>query len=253
MGALLPGSDRPDEAFFYIAHWDHIGIDAEAAEGEDAIYNGAVDNASGIAALLELARSFAALPRAPERSVAFLAVTAEESGLIGSSWYAEHPAIPMNRSVGGLNMDSMNVYGPTRDIVVVGYGNSELEDLLRVKAEAQQRTVKPEEHPERGYYYRSDHFNFARHGVPMLYAEGGSEHAELGPEYLAAKNDEYLKNRYHSPRDEVQDDWDLRGVVQDIELYFAIGLEVADSDAWPNWFEGNEFRAIRDHSLSGSP
>ena len=253
VGALLPGSERPDEAFFYIAHWDHIGVNAEAAEGEDAIYNGAVDNASGIAALLELARSFAALPRMPERSVAFLAVTAEESGLIGSAWYAEHPAIPMNRTVGGLNMDSMNVYGPTRDIVVVGYGNSELEDLLRVKAEAQQRTVEPEEHPERGYYYRSDHFNFARQGVPMLYAKGGSDHAELGPEYLTAKSDEYLKNRYHSPRDEVQDDWDLRGLVQDIELYFAIGLEVADSDAWPNWHEGNEFRAIRDHSLSGSP
>jgi Zn-dependent M28 family amino/carboxypeptidase len=253
VGALLRGSRRPDEVFVYTAHWDHLGTDPAAAEGEDAIYNGAVDNASGVAALLELARSFAALPRAPERSVAFLAVTAEESGLLGSAWYAEHPPIPMNRTVGGINMDAMQVHGPTHDVVVVGHGSSELEDILREKAKRQGRVVEPEEHPERGYYYRSDHFNLAKQGVPMLYAESGSDHTERGPDYLSAKSDEYLRNRYHSPRDEIGEDWDLRGLVQDIELYFGIGLEVADSAAWPNWYEDNEFRSIRERSLENAP
>jgi Zn-dependent M28 family amino/carboxypeptidase len=253
VGALLRGSRRPDEVFVYTAHWDHLGTDPAAAEGEDAIYNGAVDNASGVAALLELARSFAALPRAPERSVAFLAATAEESGLLGSAWYAEHPPIPMNRTVGGINMDALQVYGPTHDVVVVGYGSSELEDILREKAKRQGRVVEPEEHPERGYYYRSDHFNLAKKGAPMLYAKSGSDHTERGGDYLTAKSDEYLRNRYHSPRDEIDEDWDLRGLVQDIELYFGIGLEVADSDNWPNWYEDNEFRSIRERSLGNAP
>ena len=252
MGAMLPGASHPEELFIYTGHWDHLGINPDAAPGEDAIYNGAVDNASGIAALLELARSFSALPRAPARSVGFLAVTAEESGLLGSAWYAEHPPIPMRHTVGGINLDAMHVYGPTHDIVVAGYGSSELEDLLRQYAARQQRTVKPEEHPERGGYYRSDHFNFAKKGVPMLYAKSGSEHTELGPDYIPARSDEYLQQRYHSPRDEINDDWDLRGLAQDIELWFSIGLNVSDSDAWPHWYEGNEFRAIRDQSRSGS-
>jgi len=250
VGALLRGNVRPGEVFIYTAHWDHIGTDPSVDEGTDGIYNGAVDNATGVAALMELARSFAALPRAPERSVAFLAVTAEESGLLGSAHYANHPALPMRQTVGGLNMDSMHVYGPTNDVVVVGYGSSELEDVLRRKANAQGRVVEPEEHPERGGYYRSDHFNFAKKGVPMLYAEAGSDHRELGPDYIQAKGREYLEKRYHTALDEMTDDWDLRGLEQDIELYFGIGLEVADSDSWPQWYEGNEFRSIREHSLS---
>jgi Zn-dependent M28 family amino/carboxypeptidase len=182
--------------------------------------------------------------------VGFLAVTAEESGLLGSAMYAEDPAFPMSQTIGGINMDSMNVFGPTQDVVVVGYGNSELEDVLREKAALQGRVVKPEEHPERGGYYRSDHFNFAKKGVPMLYAESGSQHTELGPDYIETRNTEYLENRYHSPRDEMQDDWDLRGLVQDIELWFGIGLTLADNEDWPNWYDGNEFRAIRDASRS---
>lgn len=249
IGALLPGAKRPGELFIYTAHWDHIGTDRSVPEGEDGIYNGAVDNASGVAALLELAYSFAALPRAPERSVAFLAVTAEESGLLGSAHYAADPVIPMSHTVGGINMDSMHVYGPTNDVIVVGYGSSELEDVLRNKAAAQGRVVKPEEHPERGGYYRSDHFNFAKKGVPMLYAEAGSDHRELGPEYIKTKSAEYLKYRYHAALDEIDDEWDLRGLVQDIEMYFAIGLEVADGEDWPEWYEGNEFRSIRENSL----
>jgi len=252
IGAVLPGSTNPDELFIYTAHWDHLGTDQSVAEGEDGIYNGAVDNASGVAALLELAYSFAALPRAPERSVGFLAVTAEESGLLGSEKYARNPAWPLNMTVGGINMDSVNVYGPTRDILVVGYGSSELEDVLTKRAFAQNRVVKPEEHPDRGGYFRSDHFNFAKMGVPMLYAESGTDHTEREPGYLEAKNEDYLKNRYHTPRDEVADDWDLRGLAQDIELWFGIGLEIADSASWPNWYEGNEFRAIRDQSRAQS-
>jgi len=248
VGALLPGSRRPDEVFVYTAHWDHIGTDRNVAEGEDGIYNGAVDNATGTSALLELARSFAALPRAPARSVAFLAVTAEESGLLGSAQYANDPPIPMNQTVAGLNMDALHVYGPTRDVVVVGYGSSELEDVLKEKAAQQGRVVEPEKHPERGSYYRSDHFNLARKGVPMLYAESGSDHVELGPDYVEAKNKEYLERRYHSALDEITPDWDLRGATQDIELYFQIGLEVADSDRWPEWYEGNEFRSIREEA-----
>jgi Zn-dependent M28 family amino/carboxypeptidase len=248
VGALLPGSRRPDEVFVYTAHWDHIGTDRNVAEGEDGIYNGAVDNATGTSALLELARSFAALPRAPARSVAFLAVTAEESGLLGSAQYANDPPIPMNQTVAGLNMDALHVYGPTRDVVVVGYGSSELENILKEKAAQQGRVVEPEEHPERGSYYRSDHFNLARKGVPMLYAESGSDHLELGPEYVEARNREYLEKRYHSALDEITSDWDLRGAAQDIELYFRVGLEVADSERWPEWYEGNEFRSIREEA-----
>jgi len=191
VGAVLPGSERPEELIIYTAHWDHIGTDPSVEEGEDGIYNGAVDNATGIAGLLELARSFAALPRAPERSVGFLAVTAEESGLLGSAHYANNPAIPMNQTVAGVNMDALHVYGPTGDIVVVGYGGSELEDILREKSAKQNRDMVPEKTPEAGSYYRSDHFNFAKKGVPMLYAKAGTDHLELGPDYITEKRREY--------------------------------------------------------------
>jgi Zn-dependent M28 family amino/carboxypeptidase len=251
VGAILPGSETPREVFIYTAHWDHIGTDPAVNEGEDGIYNGAVDNSTGIAGMLELAQAFSSLPRAPERSVAFLAVTAEESGLLGSAHYADKPAIPMSDTIAGINMDSMHVYGPTNDVVVVGYGSSELEDILIRKASAQNRIVKPEENPQRGSYYRSDHFNFAKKGVPMLYARSGSDHVELGPEYIKARTAEYLKHRYHTALDEVGEDWDLRGAAQDLELYFGIGLEVADGDGWPEWYPGNEFRSVREHSLQG--
>lgn len=249
IGAVLPGSERPEELFVYTAHWDHLGTDLSVPEGTDGIYNGAMDNASGVAGLMELAWSYSALPRAPARSVAFLAVTAEESGLLGSAYYASNPAVPMNQTVGGINMDSLMIYGPTNDVVVVGYGSSELEDILILEAGKQDRIVKPEEHPERGGYYRSDHFNFARKGVPMLYAKAGSDHMELGPEYIKEKGAYFLKNRYHTALDEIGDDWDLRGAGQDLEMYFGIGLEVADGEQWPEWYEGNEFRAVREQSL----
>jgi len=249
VGGLLQGSETPEEAFIYTAHWDHIGTGKSENPLEDVIYNGAVDNATGTAALIELARAFGGLKRKPLRSVAFLAVTAEESGLLGSAWYVENPAFPMPRTAGGINIDGMSVYGPTEDVVVVGYGASELEDLLKDAAELQGRTVDPEPNPERGSFYRSDHFNFARKGVPMLYAKSGWEHREHGRAYLQSRSEEYTRVRYHQPDDEVQDDWDLRGAMADLQLYFEVGLAVADSDAWPQWYKGNEFRAIREKSL----
>ncbi len=248
-GAVLRGSEAPDEGFIYTAHWDHLGTGESEDPEEDVIFNGAVDNATGTAALIELAHAFNALPERPRRSVIMLAVTAEESGLLGSRWYAEHPAIPMNKTVGGINIDAMPVYGPTEDVVVVGYGSSELEDHLAEAAAEQGRRVEPEPTPEAGYYYRSDHFNFAKKGVPMLYAESGLEHREFGRAYLEAKDEEYREIRYHQPDDEVEDDWDLRGTMEDIQLYFEVGLSVADSEDWPEWYEGNEFRAIREESL----
>lgn len=248
IGAIIPGSSRPDELFIYNAHWDHLGVEPNAKPGDDAIYNGARDNATGTAALIELAEAFKALPEAPERSIGFLGVTAEESGLLGSKQYAEDPAIPLNQTVGGINMDAMNVYGQTNDVIVVGYGASQLEDYLRKHAGHQNRTVVPEAHPEHGGYYRSDHFNFAKKGVPMLYAESGSDHVELDRAHIEALDQDYLDNRYHGVEDEITDDWDLNGMVQDLRLYFMIGADVANSSDWPNWYEGNEFREIRDRS-----
>ena len=248
-GAMVEGSERPDELFIYTAHWDHLGTD-ESLEGEDKIYNGAKDNATGTAALIQLGEAFTALPQAPKRSVGFLAVTAEESGLLGSKRYATQPPIPMSQTVGGINLDAMGVFGPTRDVVVVGYGSSELEEILKTYADTQDRLVVPEGTPEAGYYYRSDHFNFAKQGVPMLYAEAGTNHIDKPKSYIAELDQDYLENRYHGVEDEITENWDLGGMIQDLELFFMIGAEVANSNSWPNWYQGNEFRAIRDKSRS---
>ena len=248
-GAMVKGTERPDELFIYTAHWDHLGVD-ESLEGEDKVYNGAKDNATGTAALIQLGEAFKALPEAPARSIGFLAVTAEESGLLGSRHYANKPPIPMSQTVGGVNLDAMGVYGPTKDIVVVGYGSSELEEVLKDYAETQDRLVVPEGTPEAGYYYRSDHFNFAKKGVPMLYAEAGTNHLEKPKSYIEDLDRDYVENRYHGVEDEITEAWDLRGMVQDLRLFFMIGADVANSSSWPNWYQGNEFRAIRDESRS---
>ena len=242
--AKLPGAERPDEAVVYMAHWDHLGRNL-ALPGTSGVYNGAVDNASGTAALLELARMYSSAP-APERSVLFLAVTLEEYGLLGSAHYAANPVIPLAKTAAVVNMDAMSLLGPTRDITVIGHGSSELEDILAEAAGRQGREIRPEPTPEAGYYYRSDHFNFAKAGVPALYAKGGVEHVEKGRDYGLTWQREYRDKRYHKPTDVYDPDWDLRGIAQDIELLYRVGHHVADSDAWPNWYEGNEFRAIRD-------
>jgi Zn-dependent M28 family amino/carboxypeptidase len=248
VGGLVKGTQSPEEIFLYTAHWDHLGTNHDI-EG-DGIYNGAIDNATGTAAILELARIFSQSQVKPKRSILFLAVGAEESGLLGSKYYAAHPLFPMNTTVAGINIDAMSVVGPTHDIVVVGHGQSQLDNLLVTAAQTQQRVVKPNPHPERGYYYRSDHFEFAKKGVPMMYAKSGHDHREHGPEFGKAKSDEYIANYYHQPSDEYSDEWDLSGAVEDLELYYLVGRAVVDSDQWPQWSEVSEFKAIRDESLA---
>ncbi len=246
---VIPGSTRPHDSIIYTAHWDHLGINAKV-EG-DTIFNGAQDNASGVAGLLSLARLFSELPQAPARTVAFLAVTAEESGLLGSQWYGENPLLPLETTVANMNMDSMKVYGPMRDMVIVGYGNSELDDYLREAVKRQKgRYVAAYPHPERGTYYRSDHFNFARHGVPALYAKSGEDSFDHGREWGAKQSQDYTDRRYHSPQDEYDPSWDLSGTALDIMLYFDIGLRLSMETSYPDWSPGNEFKSIRDASAA---
>ena len=251
VGAVRPGSDAADELFIYMAHWDHLGTTPhEEGDEGDFIYNGAEDNASGTAGMLEVAEAWANTPNAPRRTVGFLAVTAEESGLLGSKAYVAKPPYPMSKTVGGINMDVLNFRGKMSDIVVVGYGGSEMEEILADVARQSGRTVTPEATPEKGSYYRSDHFNFAKNGVPILYAKGGTTDREHGAGYVKQRNAEYVAERYHTPGDEIRDDWDLEAAMEDLRLYYDIGHRVAYGDKWPNWYAGNEFRAIRDTSLT---
>jgi len=249
VAAILRGSEAPDEIFIYMAHWDHLGTDPKL-EG-DQIYNGALDNASGTAALLEIAKAYAALPVAPRRSVLFLALTAEEQGLLGSLYYATHPLFPLDQTVGGLNMDGMNNFGATRDITVVGLGMSDLDDYLTAAAAAQERVVNGDREAEKGYYYRSDHFELAKEGVPMLYPSGGYDDRERGLSYGMEKSEEYTNENYHRVTDEYDLSWDVSGAMEDMQMYFKTGLDVANSDEWPNWKEGTEFKARRDAQMSG--
>ena len=237
----LPGSQAADETVVYMAHWDHLG----KHEGEgDTIYNGAVDNATGVAGIIEIAERFKQSTQ-PQRSVVFLAVTLEESGLLGSKFYVAQPSFPLEKTVGVINLDAMSVGGRSRDMVVTGKGSSELEDILRAHAEGQQRTLVEEGNPAGGYYFRSDHFNFAKAGVPALYAKGGEDLVEGGKAAGKAAADEYGK-RYHQPGDEVHAGWKFDGIVEDLDLLFAVGLDLADGGRWPNWYEGNPFKAARD-------
>ncbi|WOX05340.1 M28 family metallopeptidase [Microbulbifer pacificus] len=245
--AKLPGSKYPDEAVIYTAHWDHLGVNNHA-EGGDHIFNGAVDNATGTAGLLAMAQQISKLPQAPERSLVFVAVTAEESGLLGSKYYAENPVVPLEKTVAGINFDAMGVLGPMRDVIVVGYGNSELEKLLETAAAKQGRYLAPEDHPERGYFYRSDHFSLAKKGVPMLYFDSGTDSFEHGRDWAQKKGEEYTSHAYHKPGDEYDPQWNLEGAALDLALGLDLGLELANSRDWPNWYQGNEFRAARDAS-----
>lgn len=239
----IEGKTNPEEHVIYMAHWDHLGVNP--IDPDDGIFNGAQDNATGTAGVMALAEFFASQPQ-PERTIVFALVAAEERGLLGSGWYANNPMLPLSHAVAGINMDVLNVYGPMKDMVVVGHGNSELEEYLAKYVERQNRYVAPEPNPEVGSFYRSDHFNLAKRGVPMLYAKGGIDHVEFGKEYGEEKRAEYLREAYHKPADEYNPDWDLRGVQSDLWLYYWIGNELANSEDWPNWYEGNEFRAIRD-------
>ncbi len=240
---LVRGSERPEEVIVFTSHWDHLGRTFNAKD--DGIFNGAIDNATGIATLLEIAETIARGPQ-PKRSVLFLAVTLEESGLLGSRYYVENPVYPLKDTVAAINVDAMQIIGPTRDVVVIGYGNSELEDLLRDRAAGQGRIVVGEPTPEKGFYYRSDHFNFARAGVPALYPKNGIDHVEKGEAYGRQVAADYIARDYHKPSDEYRADWDLSGLVQDSELIHAVVRDLADGTQWPKWYEGNEFRAARE-------
>ncbi len=242
---LLPGKTRPDEVVLYSAHWDHLGI-CEPVNG-DNICNGALDNATGTAGLVALAEAHAKAGAA-DRSIAFVAVTAEESGLLGSEYYAANPVFPLAKTVGGVNMDGLNILGRTRDVVVIGPGKSELEPMLARYAKAQNRVVVPEPTPEKGGYYRSDHFSFAKRGVPMIYFDSGEDLLNGGKVAGAAASEDYTVNRYHKPQDEYREDWNWDGALEDLTLNYQIGRDLAESNAWPNWYPSAEFRAIRDAS-----
>jgi Zn-dependent M28 family amino/carboxypeptidase len=247
--AKLDGADPAmrDEYVVYSAHWDHLGKD-EKLQG-DQIFNGALDNASGVASLLELAEAFTKLRTPPRRSVLFLSVTAEEKGLLGAKHYAENPLYPLTKTVANLNMDGVNQWGRTKDIVVVGLGNSTLDDVLAEAAQTQGRTLQPDAEPEKGFYYRSDHFEFAKLGVPALYTDSGTDYVGRSAEYSRQKRDEYTNEDYHKVSDEIKPDWDLAGAVEDLELLFLVGWRVAESERFPEWKPGTEFKALREEML----
>jgi Zn-dependent M28 family amino/carboxypeptidase len=247
--AKVEGSDPrlKDEYVIYSAHWDHLGRDA-SLQG-DQIFNGAEDNATGVAALLELAEAFARMKMPPKRSVLFLAVTAEEKGLLGAKHYASHPLYPLDHTLANINMDSMNPLGRTRDITVVGSGQTTLEDTLREVAALRHRTLTPDAEPEKGRYFRSDHFEFAKRGVPGLYTHGGLHFIGKPSDFGRRKSEEYTAKDYHKVSDEIKPDWDLSGQAEDTRLLFEIGLKVANGDRWSEWKPGSEFRKLREPAL----
>lgn len=246
VAGLVKGSKKPEDIIIYSAHWDHLGT-GSAIDG-DSIYNGAVDNASGTATLLEIAREFANGEQ-PKRSVLFLAVTAEEQGLLGSAYYAENPIYPTKETVAVINMDALMAIGEMKDLTVIGHGQSELDDIAEIFATQQGRYIIPDPKPGSGYFFRSDHFNFAKVGIPALYASGSYEHMTKGIEYAKEKRAHYTANDYHQPSDEYSEDWDMSGMVQDGTLFYQIGEKLAnDVTAWPKWKKGSEFKAIRENN-----
>jgi Zn-dependent M28 family amino/carboxypeptidase len=242
---LIRGTEKPEEVVIYSAHWDHLGRNFGLVG--DQIFNGAIDNATGVAGILEIARLLKAAK--PKRSVMFLAVTLEESGLLGSRHYAENPLMPLQKTLANLNIDALKILGPTSDIDVIGSGNSDLEDILKVHADAQDRVLKPEPTPENGFYFRSDHFNFAKLGVPALYIKSGNTHREKGEAFGIESAAKYTAERYHKPNDEFDSSWDYRGAMDDLNLLALVGLSVANGESMPKWYPNSEFRAVREQSL----
>ncbi len=250
VAGTIRGSTAPTEHVLFMAHWDHLGRDKSASPSVDAIYNGAVDNASGVAMILEIAEKFGAGER-PARSVTFLAVTLEESGLLGSAYFGDHPFIPLNKIVGGINLDALIPIGRTRDMIVVGAGASELEDRLKSILDESDRVIRPDPKPEAGYFYRSDHISLSKKGVPMLYPSGGIDALDGGEAKGNRMTEDYEKLAYHSPADEFQESWDFSGLAEDAVVIYELARQLANSTDWPEWYEGNEFRAIRESSLKG--
>ncbi len=247
--AKVEGSDPKlkDQIIIYTAHWDHLGRDPNLPG--DQIYNGAADNASGVAAILEIAHGFAQLKPAPRRSILFLAVTAEEKGLLGAKYYASHPLYPLTQTLADMNMDVINLWGRTRDIVSVGQGNTTLDEVLASAAADKGRTVGPDAEPEKGMFYRSDHFEFAKQGVPSLNTKGGMDYLDKPAGYGKLKREEYTQKDYHKVSDEVKPDWDLTGAIEDLRLMFEVGYRIAQGDKFPEWKPGTEFKGVRDATL----
>ncbi|WP_324679253.1 M28 family metallopeptidase [Hymenobacter sp. GOD-10R] len=247
--AVLPGTTRANEYIIYSAHWDHFGVGKTIAG--DSIYNGAVDDGTGLAALLSIAEAFQKAKEKPARSIIFLAVTGEEQGLLGSAYYAQHPPFPLNKTVADLNMDMLWPYGEMKDLTVIGYGQSELEEYARAAAKEQDRYVLPDQTPETGMFYRSDHFSFAHVGVPSLYASGGYESRTRGKEYIAQQRQQFTSEHYHKPSDQIDLNWDLAGIAQDAQLYYRVGQRLAGETTFPQWKAGSEFKEARDKSMAG--
>ncbi len=242
---ILPGTQRPDETIMYSAHWDHLGH-CPAIDGDD-ICNGALDNATGVAGLIELARRYSAAGR-PQRTVAFVALTAEEQGLLGALYYMQNPVFAPRNTVAAINMDGLSNAGRTRDIEIVGFGKSEMDDLITRAIEAQGRRVAPDSSPEAGYFYRSDHLHFAQLGIPVLYTSNGVDLLNGGVERGNAINAAYVANNYHKPSDELTPEWDMTGATEDLEALYTVGRQLADNTSWPEWRANAEFRAAREQS-----
>jgi len=242
---LLPGSDPKlkDEVVIFTGHYDHLGV-GKSIDG-DSIYNGALDNATGVSAILNIARAFTSLNERPRRSILFAAVGAEESGLIGSQYYAEDPTFPPGKIAANINIDGTNIFGRTHDIIMVGLGKSSLDQVLKNVAAWQGRKVKPDQFPEQGFFYRSDQFNFAKIGVPCMYLDPGIDYVGKPADFGKKKVEEYIEKNYHQPSDEIGSDWDLSGGVEDVKLIFLVGLQTANDEAMPAWNKGDEFEGAR--------
>ena len=241
----ISGSKRPDEVIIYSAHWDHLGIGRPDSTG-DSIYNGALDNATGAAGLLELARAFKSMKTKPERTIIILSVTAEEQGLLGSKYYAQNPVYPVDKTVANINMDGLNLYTKTKDIIVIGEGQSELEDYLKEEVEKNGDYISFDTHPEAGSYYRSDHFNFAKVGIPALYTGNGIDVIGKGKAYGQQLHDNYTDHNYHQPSDNFDAaTWSMEGAISDLKLLFLVGRRLAFEEKWPQWKATSEFKDLR--------
>lgn len=250
VAGLLPGSERTDELIIYTAHWDHFGMDP-TLEGNQ-IYNGAMDNATGTAALIEVARAFKNLGAPPKRSILFLAVTAEEQGLLGSGYYAENPILPLEKTVAVINMDGLNIFGRMKDIRITGYGQSDLDDYVKDYAETVGRVVMPDPTPEKGGFFRSDHFPFAKRGVPALSSGSGVHHVGKGEAWGLEQKEKFIREKYHKPTDEFDPDWDTGGLLDDLHMYFSLGHRLSMESVFPGWKEGSEFKAVREANKPGT-
>jgi len=242
--AKIPGTKRPDEYIIYSAHWDHFGVGKPDEKG-DTIYHGALDNGSGTASLLEIARAFKSMKKQPERTIVFLSVTAEEQGLLGSEYYGQHPVYPLDKTVANINIDVINNFGKTKDLAISGEGQSELEDYVKAELQKKGRYLAPEANPEAGHFYRSDHFNFAKVGVPSLTTSAGIDVVGKGKAYGQKMLDDYTANRYHRPADMYDSTWNLDGGLEDVELLFQVGKRLAFETTFPKWKDGSEFKKLR--------